>query len=830
MTLPTLPTLPPPVRIAVIPAVPVVSLRREVVEPAGDWTIADVVEATGLPVDGVSVSLDGNVIEIEAWSSTRPEPGSSVIVGLRPAGISSIAAFLPQPFGAILTQLGGEFGPVASGVNTVAALYERQLAFDLLSRIGPSMRSPEATAPGIRRTVAGSRNAFDPYAPVPQVLGRHRFYPPLAARSYTTVEDGHLYQYALFTFGYGKLALSDLKIGEDPIFKSTTSITYTGIMDADTDAFGPRTTDGEPAVKLELRQGTNTDATITLFAKDVQEQIVGMKLTEARGWITRRTEAGATRITVIVAAPSGLLYRTRSGQIEQTRVDVRIEYRSAMAAAASTWSNGGTATLRGQTESSVHVSRSFDVAEGTYDVRVRRTTADATDPLVVNEVAWASMLVHRAGDPVNVDNLCLVAMKARITGNFAQPIDQFNAVAQTVIPDWDSGTSSWVTRATSNPASIFRHVLQGSANKRAVADSRINLTKLASWHSECDTNGFEFNLVTQGQRTVGDVLRSVASAGRASPSVTDGLFTVVTENALTGAPVQHFTPKNIQSFQEERAFVTQPHALKVQYVDPDSGWLDTERIVPDDGYTTTTATTFRRVDVEGITDSDQAYKLGRYWIASARLRPSQFVIETDFEHLDCVRGDWVKLNHDAILVGLAAGRVTGVTMSGADMTGVTVDQQCPMQAGTYGIRFRKSDGSSVVKTVTTVAGYQTSLTFSTAITSGNPMPAVGDLFLFGTSGSEAIDCVVTEIEPLDELRAQVTLVDAAAAVLTAGDGAIPAYVSGVTIPPVVNPARLTRPRVEQVTSGTVRDSAGHAANVQRGIRIQLGTMGVRVRP
>ena len=814
-----------PVRICVLPPVPVVHLRREVVEPAGDWTLADVAEATGLDVAGLSISLDGRLVEMDVWGETRPPEGSSVIVAPRPGGFIPIPG-LPEVFAQLGGAFGSQLGPAINFAGTViGSNYAKQRAMDLISGIGPSTHSPEASAPGIRRTVSGSSNAFDAYAPVPQVLGRHRFFPGLAARSYTAVEDGKLYQYALFTFGYGKLALSELKIGDDPIFKTTTTIAYTGIMDSDTDAFGPTSTRDEPVIQLELRQGTVSDTAITLFAKDVQETIVGTKLTKARGWLTRRTTEGAQRITVIVSFPAGLLYRTRSGQIEKARVNILVEYRSATSTGA--WTTVDRITAHHSTQSSVHVSRSWDVTTGTYDVRLKRDTADANDPLVIDESHWSSMLVHRAGDVVNEDNLCLVAMKAKITGNFSNLIDSFNAVAQTVCLDWNGAT--WAAAATSNPASLYRLVLQGDANKRAVADSRLNLTKLAAWHVECASKEFEFNYVTQGQQTVADTLREVAQAGRASPAMLDGQFSVVTENSLSGAPVQHFTPRNMVSFSENRNFETLPHALKVQWVDPASGWLDTERIVPDDGYTTTTATTFRRLDIAGVTDSDQAYKLGRYHIARARLRPSQFVIETDFEHLDCIRGDWVKLNHDAILVGLAAGRVTGLTMNGSDLAGVTVDQECPMAAATYGIRFRKSDGSTVTRTITTAAGNQTTLDFTADIVSGDPMPAVGDLFLFGTSGSESIDCVVVEIEPLDELHARVTLVDAATAVLTADSGTIPAYSPQITIPPSTNAVRIERPRVTNVTSGTVRDTAGHAANVRRGLRIAVQSAGVRIR-
>lgn len=51
---------------------------------------------------------------------------------------------------------------------------------------------------------------------------------------------------------------------------------------------------------------------------------------------------------------------------------------------------------------------------------------------------------------------------------------------------WVAGPSTflrWEPRPTSNPASVYRDILQGASNKRPMADSRIDLTELQSWHA-----------------------------------------------------------------------------------------------------------------------------------------------------------------------------------------------------------------------------------------------------------------------------------------------------------------------------------------------------------
>lgn len=824
--------LPPLVRVHVVPS-PLALDRRSVAVPTG-YTVRDFVTATQLAPEGLRVLIDGEEVPVERWDGEIPGAGASVLIARRPGAPLAAAALAAFAEGAIVT---GVLYTVAYIAVTLAIGYGISLIANALFGAG-TPDTPESVA-GVRRTISGSRNTLTPYAPLPQVLGEHRIFPPLAAASYTTVEDGKLYQYALFTCGHGPLVLSSFKIGDEPLFSADYTIAYTGQLKANTDAFGGtlRTTaagqqtryEGD-IVTIEARQGGSSDAAITLFAKDVQDQIVGLPLVRSKGWIVRRTLDRATNITVIIGAPGGMVYINDAGNAREAAVQHEIEYRSATSTGA--WTALSKLRMAGKTRSSVYASRSWAVTEGTYDVRVKRVTPDSAETGqagVTDSTTWVSMLATRAGNPVVQTGLCLIAVRFKITGNFPGLVDQFNVVAQTVCPDWNAGTSTWITRATSNPASLYRHVLQGAANKRAVADAEIDLVGLAAWHVENATKGFGFNYVTQGRQTVLKMLQNIAAAGRASFGYVDGKFTAVREpNTSTASAAFHFGPRNSRNFKGRRRYPTPVQALKFQFVDPASGYLDTERIVPDDGYTVASATTFERVDMPGITSSDQAYKLGRYYLAQARLRPEEYEIDVDFENLNVVRGDWGYVTHDVPLLGLANGRILSVTLNGAGAaTSIEVDQECTMVSGTYGVRVRKSTGVSVQRDLTTVVGDQTTLTFATPIPSGDPQPVAGDWFAFGVSGSETAKMVVKEIRPGDNLTATVVLVDLAPGVLTADTGTIPAYTPQITLPPAVQAAskKLMPPRVAAVTSSDTRSTEGRGPVISRGLVVRLSPSG-----
>src|SRR3546814_14450212 len=92
--------------------------------------------------------------------------------------------------------------------------------------------------------------------------------------------------------------------------------------------------------------------------------------------------------------------------------------------------------------------------------------------------------------------------------------------------------------------------------------------------------------------------------------------------------------------------------------------------------------------------------------------------------------------------------------STANIIGFTSDEVLTMEAGTdYGVSIRTVDDVKITAQVVTSAGDQTTVTFLDPILAENA-PAVGDLFGFGTLGSETIEGLVLSIEPLSELSAR----------------------------------------------------------------------------
>lgn len=464
----------------------------------------------------------------------------------------------------------------------------------------------------------------------------------------------------------------------------------------------------------------------------------------------------------------------------------------------------------------VAVRKSFKVSvpRGTYDVRIKRVTADApenppsTQPTIFDIATWTALRSVRHENPVSMPGLALTAVRIRATDQLNGNIESFNAIVQSILPSWNG--SAWVERPTSNPADLYRHVLQGSANAFAVGDSRIDFESLQNWAEWCDDNGFEYNEILSTQSSVIDQLTEISATARAAVTSVDGKWGVV-QDIPVSTPTQYFTNRNSWGFTADRWLREIPHAVRVQFTNEDKGWSQDERIVFDDGYDENNATVYDVIQAPGVTNSTQAYKTGRYHIAVARLRPEIYKFTTDVENLQCTRGDVVGFVHDVPLFGLGSARVTQLLTEGDNTIGIVMDEEMFFDNSTeYAARFRKEDGTSVIRLLDPISGYANAFSFEAIDTDLGP--EVDNLVLIGVVDHEMVKIKIKSIEPGGDLTAVITCVDEAPGVHLADKGVIPPYSSQITLPAALEkpptPVAVTIQTNEQVLFST---STGYEA-------------------
>jgi hypothetical protein len=753
----------------------------------------------------------------ENWRLVRPKPGAHVTIRVLPMDPGGGGGGKKNPLRTILTIAvlaaaaavsGGALGPaglaifgssfaagatgatlLAAGIGIVGSL--------LVNAIAPPSRPDigQLSSPAARESpvfgLTGGRNELRPFAPVPRVLGKHRLWGPKGAREYTEIVGDDQYLRTLIVWGLGPLLLEDFKIGETPL----------ALFDD---------------VEVEHRQGFLTDGPVTLFPADVFEEALGIALLAAESWQVRTSQIDADEISIDLTFLGGLVEFTDAGDKKARTVALELQ---TSPAGADTWSASVPISVTASRASVVRHTERVSLTRGQYDVRLRRVTADTANSRIFDVVTWTAIRTFTNESPVNLAGVAMTALRIRATSQLSGVVDSLNCIGTSIFPNWDG--NDWdQEEATSNPAAIFRAVLQGSSNANPVPDAQIDLDTIEAWHEINAAAGREFNAVIDSRMSVRDVLAAVAASGRASLKKVDNRWSVAIDAQQASSGLM-FTPRNSRNFSATKTFLNLPHALRVTFINRDQGYRPDEVFVYRDGYDALTATIFDGLKPFGVTNVSQAWLDGTYHFASAILRPERYEFEIDIEHMPMTRGDLFDLSHDVLLVGLSTGRIKStVTDGGGNITSIVTDEVLPMEADKdYALIVRTVTGGRVSATVATNVGEQTTVALSPALAPGSGVVA-GDLFAFGEAGVETIPCLVHSMRRHGNDAAIVTAIPESAAIYTADAGPIPEFESRLS--PLVGNDKPSIVNVRSDESVMVRNSDG---SLDSRILVTLGAPG-----
>ena len=682
------------------------------------------------------------------------------------AVVIAVAVYAPQ-LGAYFAGAGASAGAVA-GYTAASSIGLTAVGMALVDAVAP-VRMPSgmqgtANDPGSAESqliVNGGSNQVTPYSAIPFVLGKVRMTPPLGANTYNlfSADGKESYLRMLLVWGYGPLFVdeSTLQIGELPIsnYEGITQETLTRIT--------------EPTAE----EIANFDG---LYGTDITQVASGVELTcdgaagtlppVAGPWLdAASTDGSAMDFTVAIHFPQGCRRISSStGDSSASPVSFEIEYKLL---SAGTWTSTGTHTVgAAPVKDAFTWTKKFTVNSSAENVQVRtrRITGTGTGAPAdsTSQYLFSSTLVNTtfsrntkpAIDPINC-KIAKTAFEIKASDQLNGQVEGINAICWTYGKSWNG--TAWVDGTINNPAALFRHVLEHPANPRRVTDvdNKINLLQLQHWHDYCTARGFTYNSVVGSQRSVLEILRDICAAGRASPAMVDGKWTVVIDEPKANI-VQHFTPHNSWGFEGVKSLPRIPDGLRVTFVNEDKNWQEDETIVYATSNSASNAALLESISVPGVTKLSQAIDHARWHMAQANLRPERYSLNTDIEYIVCNRGDRVKVMHDVPMWGLGSGRIKNRL---SDLT-FELSEELPMQAGvSYSIRVRGKTGASTVRQIQSkpLDGYYDEITI-TASASTSEIDN-DDLFLFGENQQEAQDCIVLSIEPQDNKTARLTLVD-----------------------------------------------------------------------
>ncbi len=721
----------------------------------------------------ILVMVDGKPIPEHEWTTTAIAAGNSVEYRALAKGGNNFRMFAVLAVAIIAPQLVQAYGGYASAeaavagmgatTYTAAVVGTSMVGMMLVNAIAPIRPPADPKDPGSSEAqlmATGSANRANPYGAIPVVLGRVKITPPLGANSFISYQNERdTYLTMLLAWGYGPLQIdaSTYKIGDVALSNF--------ILDTFSDG-------SQKFITLDRKTEPTTeiqDRFDAIYGSDVHQDTDSLVLVcegnpdtpnlTPGPWKTSAYAQPVTSVTVALHFPQGLRKIRVSGDGAGDSTTTPVQVRFEVKIGSGDWTLWKTVVygLDAVKKDAFTVTETYDVNNQPVSIRVRRETGDNVEDSPVDryshEVSFLSATYFRVNtkptrDPKNC-KIAKTALQIKANEQLNNQIEGINAIVQTWCLSWNGTT--WAEAATNNPADLFRYVLQHPANPQRVLDSevstKLNLAEIQRWHAYCTTKGFTYNSILASQRSVLDTLRDICAAGRASPAMLDGKWSVVIDEPKTTV-IQHFTPHNSWDFESTKALPRLPDALKVSFFDEDQDYQEVESIVYNIGKNIDNAELFESITLPGVTNADSVVDHAKWHMAQAILRKEVYTINTDIEYIVCNRGDRVKVTHDVPMWGLGSGRIKNRISS----TVLELDESLPMELSkNYTIRFRSSTGAStdftVLKSFTVTSGSRANNIVTLNISSLSHAIQVGDALTVSSSNTSlnTTDAIVTEI-------------------------------------------------------------------------------------
>lgn len=755
-----------------------------------------------IPVGRHAIVLHNNhIVPVEQRGDVRPIEGDYVVIRTVPTA-AVVAAIAAIGSGLASAAAAGAFGAAFLGISALgwtAISIGISIIGGLIARsmIEPP-KAPDQQTPNRLPGISGQSNRIDPFGIIDKIYGTVRTVPKLGAKPYTEIAGDDQYLRMLLVVGIGPIDFNeaDINIGNTPLTNFTD-------------------------YWLQIRRGYPTSPPQTIVKAVVDEVAVGVPLNDGGETATRTTEADTEEVSIDLSA-QGLCIRQSDGSgTSSIAISYRLEYADKgqtnwqEATIASTAGNVFTGqyvgfapytfAIWGDTIDTVRASVRFEVPQGQYDVRLTRIEDkqlfptegfDDNDPLAMNDMTWTTFRSFVANDGPILDYpvpLATISLRIKATDQLNGVIDDLSVLASGLISV--PGQGGYVK--SSNPAWQFKDALTGYGGKTQVPAGEI--ADLSAFADFCDGRGYAFDAVVNPADRY-SVISQILSFGRGSIDMSDGKFGVIYEHEQPRK--QLYTPRNSWNFSGNRKYPKIPHALRTQYLDPNT-WERNEVIVYRDGYNKTgtggnqAATEFEQFDVSyGCADVTKAVRLAHEKIRDTVLRPEVFKWTTGFEWMVAGRGGRVGHAHDAILVGLGSARITMIQPAGADQL-VSFDQTYEMAAGKpYGIEIRDKNAEVYAVPVVGNPGVWDTVTVPDGLPVG---VAIGDLVGFGEIGKISQDLIVKTIAPQGEGSAELELIPYAPEIYDINQP-LPEYDAHTTEPVDIQQLPPPAPVIETVRS------------------------------
>ncbi|MGO4124898.1 host specificity factor TipJ family phage tail protein [Inquilinus sp. YAF38] len=286
----------------------------------------------------------------------------------------------------------------------------------------------------------------------------------------------------------------------------------------------------------------------------------------------------------------------------------------------------------------------FDVADGRYQGRMRRTSKNSNDTNVRDSSVWGGLRAYIVGEQTYPDT-SLLAVKIKATDQLSeQSSRQFRVIQTRMLQIWTG--SGWTEeQPTRSIAWAATYMLRNGRSGAGVPDSRIDLPAFVALDQVWAQRGDTFDGVFDTERSFEDALTALLRVGRAQHVNLGGIVTVTRDRPQSIAKAV-FTPRSIVRGTLEVTYKLwdpeSPDDVIVEYVD-EQVWTDQEvRCVLPGSASVKPA----RMSLFGCAKRPQAFREGVYQAAVNARRRIFAKFQAEMEGRLLQRGDLVIINHD----------------------------------------------------------------------------------------------------------------------------------------------------------------------------------------
>lgn len=608
----------------------------------------------------------------------------------------------------------------------------------------------------------------------PLVLGETMIKPPLVGTQISRISGsgiaGKQYVKFLYCLGYigDGCSVSNIRVG-DTVFATNSEDVTNGTI----------TVDGGLSGSCEIRQ----DGTLPLLYNTMcKEQTVGAEIKTFNDMQTNffTTVSGCESITMSIIF-QGLYIMEESGALSTQSEKIRVYMRAA-----------------GTTDAFIQVNDDWVfMGNRNRQYTFQRTVQPTAQMLINNPSKQWDVIVCKAGIadtsnsrvaatpylgfiqyqttrepllPEMYNKLVFLACEFEATNELQSRLAEVSCIVKNKYHIYDSENDNWDTvDYSSNPAAIYRALLKGSYLPRSATDDQIDYPTLNSLYNWCEANNRTCNAVISNQLQLRELLNNVLFTCQGAFYLKNGLYSVSFDK-VQDSPVALLIPKNTSDFRGAKVFGNVIDALECTFVDKNADYKETtELVLP---YGATTYQNKQTQEMFGTDNYEQCVKIARYIMACNKLRPETYTLRIGIEHYSIPRGSRVLVQHDVLKVGICSGRIKRVYEENGSWQ-IQLDEMVAQQPDTedYSLVIFKANGDIV-----TVGVYAPVFGSNTLTAFAEPVGiAEDDLYAFGITGMETVDCIVTGKALSDDMSCELTLMGYDNGVYAATDAEVPTY-------------------------------------------------------